>query len=79
MSDTDDIEDINKVSEVTSDRDFHDFEKQLGLNLASLLQKMQTVLHIPESAEQDVVQQLWQINQLSKPLLQHSQDCIKQI
>ena len=71
MSDADDIEDIDEVSEVTSDLDLHDLEKQLEHNLASLLLKMQAVLHIPESAVQDVVQQLWQINQLSQPLLQN--------
>lgn len=71
MSDADDIEDIDKVSKVASECDLHDLEKQLEHNLASLLLKMQTVLHIPESAMQDIVQQLWQINQLSQPLLQN--------
>lgn len=50
MSDADDSEDIDEVSEVTSDHDLHDLEKQLKRNLASLLLKMQSVMHIPESA-----------------------------
>lgn len=44
-------------------------EKQLEHNLASLLLKMQTTLHIPESAVQEVIQHLCQIHDVSQPLL----------
>ncbi len=70
MSDADDIEDTEELNEVT-ECDLHDLEKQLEHNLASLLLKMHTVLHIPESAVQDVIEQLCQINKLSQPLVQH--------
>lgn len=43
--------------------------KHFEHNLASLLLKMQTILHIPESAVQEVIQHLWQIHDLSQPLL----------
>ena len=71
MLDADDVEDLEEVSEVTSDQDLHDLEKQLEHNLASLLLKMQTVLNIPESAVQEVMQQLCQLNKLSQPILQN--------
>nr|XP_005173860.1 uncharacterized protein LOC101885400 [Danio rerio] len=70
MSDADDIEDTEELNEVT-ESDLHDLEKQLQHNLASLLLKMHTVLHIPESSVQDVIEQLCQINKLSQPLVQH--------
>ena len=71
MLDAEDVEDLEEVSEVTSDQDLHDLEKQLEHNLASLLLKMQTVLNIPESAVQEVMQQLCQLNKLSQPILQN--------
>jgi len=40
--------------------------KQLEHNLASLLLKMQTILHIPESAVQEVIKHLCQIHDLSQ-------------
>lgn len=46
-------------------------EKQLEHNLASLLLKMQSLLHIPESSLQKFIEQLCQIHQLSQPLLQN--------
>lgn len=58
---------LEGVSEEASEKDI--CEKQLEHNLASLLLKMQTVMHIPESAVQEVLQQLCQINKLSEPLL----------
>ena len=79
MLDADDVEDLEEVSEVTSDQDLHDLEKQLEHNLASLLLKMQTVLNIPESAVQEVMQQLCQLNKLSQPILQNSQGHIKKV
>lgn len=70
MSDANDIEDAEELNEVT-ECDLYDLEKQLEHSLASLLLKMHTVLHIPESAVQDVIEQLCQINKLSQPLVQH--------
>lgn len=68
MSDADDhVED----SEVTSGHALVDLEQQLEHNVASLLLKMQAVLHIPESSVQEVIQQLFQIDELSKPILQN--------
>lgn len=46
-----------------------DTKQKLEHNLASLLLKMQTILHISESATQEIIQQLNQINLLSEPLL----------
>lgn len=37
--------------------------------MASLLLKMQAVLHMPESAVQEIIQQLYAINELSEPLM----------
>lgn len=70
MSDTGDMEDLEEVFEVTGESDLHDLHKQLEHILASLFLKMQMVLHIPESAVQEVIQQLCQINKLSQPLIQ---------
>ena len=66
MLDAEDVEDLEEVSEVTSECDLHDLEKQLEHNLASLLLKMQTVLHIPESAVHDVMQSISCHSQFSK-------------
>lgn len=38
--------------------------------MASLLLKMQTVLNVPDSAVQEIIEQLCQISKLSQPLLQ---------
>lgn len=70
MSDADDMEDLVEVSDVTSENDFHDLEKPFEHILESLMLNMQTVLHILESAVQDVIQQLCHINKLSQPLVQ---------
>uniref|UniRef100_A0A8C7WUQ7 C2H2-type domain-containing protein n=1 Tax=Oryzias sinensis TaxID=183150 RepID=A0A8C7WUQ7_9TELE len=69
MSHADDMDDLEDVSVEASENELRDLEKQLEHNLASLLLKMQTVLHIPESSVQEVIQQLCQINKLSQPLL----------
>ncbi|KAF0040477.1 hypothetical protein F2P81_006375 [Scophthalmus maximus] len=69
MSHADDMEELEDVSEEASENDLRDLEKQLEHNLASLLLKMQTVMHIPESAVQEVIQQLCEINKPSQPLL----------
>ncbi|XP_031177005.1 uncharacterized protein LOC116065609 [Sander lucioperca] len=50
--------------------DIQDLESQLERNLAALFLKMQTILHISESATQEVIQQINQIHLLSQPLLQ---------
>lgn len=63
------MDDLEDVSVEASETDLRDLEKQLEHNLASLLLKMQTVLHISESSVQEVIQQLCQINMLSQPLL----------
>ncbi|KAL2080249.1 hypothetical protein ACEWY4_024042 [Coilia grayii] len=47
-----------------------DLESQLERNLASLFLEMQTILHVPEYAVQEVTQRLNQINLLSQPVLQ---------
>jgi len=52
--------------------DIQDLEIQLERNLAALFLKMQTILHISETAVQEVVQQINQIHLLSKPLLQNA-------
>ena len=49
--------------------DIQDLESQLERNLAALFLKMQTILHISESATQEVIQQINQIHLLSQPLL----------
>ena len=49
-----------------------DLEKQLEHNLAALFLKMQTVLHIPESTVQEVIQLLLQMCELSQPLLHNA-------
>ncbi|KAF0040435.1 hypothetical protein F2P81_006333 [Scophthalmus maximus] len=74
MSHADDMEELEDVSEEASENDLRDLKKQLDHNLASLLLKMQTVLHIPESAVQDVIQHLCEINKLSQPFL-HNRVC----
>ncbi|RXN31607.1 sterile alpha motif domain-containing 3-like protein [Labeo rohita] len=68
MFHADDIEELEELSEEASN-DLPDLEKQLEHNLASLLLKMQSVLHIPESSVQEVVEQLCQIHKLSQPLV----------
>lgn len=45
--------------------DLQDLEIQLECNLASLFLKMQAILHISESAAQEVIQQINQIHLLS--------------
>lgn len=67
-NDTPDLED----SEDSSNDEVYDLGKQLEHNLAALFLKMQTVLHIPESSIQEVIQQLVQICELSQPLLHNS-------
>lgn len=47
-------------SEDHSKDELYDLSKQLGHSLATLFLKMQTVLHIPESSVQEVIQQLVQ-------------------
>lgn len=69
MSQADDVEEFEEVREEASESDFRDLEKQLEHNAASLLLKMKTVLNIPESAVQEEVQHLCEINKLSQPLL----------
>lgn len=67
-NDPPDLED----SEDSSNDEVHDLGKQLEHNLAALFLKMQTVLHIPESSIQEVIQQLVEICELSQPLLHNS-------
>lgn len=75
QNETDDLED----RECSSNEELHDLEKQLEHNLAALFLKMQTILHIPQSSVQEVVQQLLQICELSQPLLHNSvKDILKQ-
>ena len=69
ISHADDMAELEGVSEEASENDIRDLGKQLEHNLASLLLKMQTVMHIPESSVQEVLQQLCQINKLPEPLL----------
>ncbi len=69
MSHADDVEELEEESEEASEHDLHDLEKQLEHNLASLPLKMRAVLHIPESAVQEVIQQLYAIKELSEPLM----------
>lgn len=56
--------------EFESEDDIQDLEIQLERNLAALFLKRQAILHIPESAAKEVIQQLNQIHLLSQPLLQ---------
>lgn len=63
------MKEFEGVSAETSEHDLHDLEKQLEHNLASLLLKMRAILHIPESAVQEAIQQLYAINELSEPLM----------
>lgn len=49
--------------------DIQDLDTQLERNVGALFLKMQTILHISESAAQEVIQQINQIHLLSKPLL----------
>lgn len=62
-----DQDDFNAEASETQSQDLR---QQLEYNLAALFLKMQTILHIPESSVQEVIQQLCQIAQLSQPLLQ---------
>lgn len=61
MFHADDVEELEELSEEASN-DLPDLEKQLEHNVASLLLKMQSVLHTPESSVQEVVEQLCQIH-----------------
>ncbi|XP_049329573.1 uncharacterized protein LOC125801118 isoform X1 [Astyanax mexicanus] len=70
MPHVDDAQEFEELSEEASESDLCDLGRQLEHNFASLLLKMQTILHIPESAVQEVIQQLCQLNELSQPLLQ---------
>ena len=70
MPHVDDAQEFEELSEEASESDLCDLGRQLEHNFASLLLKMQTILHIPESAVQEVIQQLYQLNELSQPLLQ---------
>lgn len=66
-------------SEDSTNEDLNDLEKQLEHNLAALFLKMQTVLHIPESMVQEVIEQLLQMCELSQPLLHNAlKDILKQ-
>jgi len=66
-------------SEDSTNEDLNDLEKQLEHNLAALFLKMQTVLHIPESTVQEIIQQLLQMCELSQPLLHNAlKDILKQ-
>ena len=69
MSNADHIDELEEESEKVSEDDLCDLKKQLEHNFASLLLKMQSVLHISDNALQEVLQQLCQINKLSEPLL----------
>lgn len=62
------LQDYNCVDE--SADAMQDLEIQLEHNLASLFLKMQAILYISESAAQEVIQQINQIQMLSQPLLQ---------
>lgn len=66
---SDDMAEFEEASEEVSENEIHDLGKQLEHNLASLLFKMQTVMHIPESSVQEILQQLCHINKLTEPLL----------
>lgn len=59
-------------SEESSNEEHHDLGKQLEHNLAALFLKMQTILHIPESSVEEIIQQLLRISELSQPLLHSS-------
>lgn len=75
INDTPDVEN----GEDSSSEELHELATHLEHNLAALLLKMQTILHIPESLVQEVIQQLLQICQLSQPLLHDSvKDILKQ-
>lgn len=67
QQETFDTEDLDVLEEACDD--LCGLEKQLEHNLASLVLKMQTILHIPESAVQEVIQHLCQTHDLSQPLL----------
>ncbi len=60
QQETSDTEDLDVMEEACDD--LCGLGKQLEHNLASLLLKMQTILHIPESAVQEVIQHLCQIH-----------------
>lgn len=64
---TSDTEELEVMEEACDDP--CGLEKQLEHNLASLLLKMQTILHIPECAVQEVIQHICQIHDLSQPLM----------
>ncbi|XP_060771467.1 uncharacterized protein LOC132882224 isoform X2 [Neoarius graeffei] len=75
INDTPDLED----SEDSSSEELDELAKQLEHNLAALLLKIQTILHISESSVQEVIQQLLQICKLSQPLLHDTvKDILKQ-
>lgn len=71
MLPTEDTGEIDDVSEEACEIDLHDLEKQLEHNLAALLSKMQTILHIPERSVQEVIKQLCDTHYLSEPLLHY--------
>lgn len=49
-----------------------DFVHKLNHNLAGIFLKMQSILHIPASSIQDVIQELTEIHKLSFPLIYKS-------
>ncbi len=74
-NDTPNLED----SEDSSNEELCDLGKHLEHNLAALFLTMQTILHIPESSAQEVIQQLLKICELSQSLLHKSvKDILKQ-
>lgn len=75
----DDTSDLEDSEELQSNEELNDLQKQLDHSLAALFLKMQTILHIPESSVQNIIQQLLQICELSQPLLHNSvKDILKQ-
>lgn len=69
------VEEENPLEDDTEDgfesvNDIQDLEIQLERNLAGLFLKMQAILHISESAAQEVIQEINQIHLLSQSLLQ---------
>lgn len=64
-----DTDDLNDVSGETSKAETLKLGQQLEHNLAALFLKMHTVLYIPKTSVQEIIQQLCEIVQLSWPLL----------
>lgn len=64
--------DANLEENDAENENFDDLQHQLEHNLASLFLKMQAILHVSDSAAQEVIQQINQILLLSEPLACHA-------